>query len=87
MTYFQIYIECIKRKQIEKRKLGANRCTNVLELILTDICGPFPIASWNGQRYFITFINYYSRYEYLCLIHVKSQALDMFKSFIAEVEL
>ena len=37
-----------KNSVIEKRKLGANRCTNVLELIHTDICGSFSIASWNG---------------------------------------
>ena len=54
---FQVCIDCIKGKQIQKRKLGANRCTNVLELIHTDICGPFPIASWNGQQYFIMFID------------------------------
>ena len=87
MTDFQVCIECIKGKQIEKRKLGANRCTDVLELIHTDICGPFPIASWNGQRYFITFIDDCSRYGYLYLIHEKSQALDVFKTFKAKVEL
>ena len=31
MTDFQVCIECIKGKQIEKKKLGANRCTDVLE--------------------------------------------------------
>ena len=87
MKDFQVCIECVKGKQIKKRKLGANRCTNVLELIHTDICGPFPIASWNGQWYFITFIDDYSRYGYLYFIHEKSQALDVFKSFKAEVEL
>ncbi|CAJ2672347.1 unnamed protein product [Trifolium pratense] len=44
-------------------------------------------GSWNGQRYFITFIDDYSRYGYLYLIHEKSQSLDVFKSFKAEVEL
>ena len=87
MTYFQVCIECINGKQIEKRKLGVNRCTNVLELIHTNIYGPFPIASWNGQRYFITFIDDYSRYRYLYLIHEKSQALDVFKFLKAKVEL
>jgi hypothetical protein len=55
-------------------------------LIHTDICGSFPTAAWNGQRYFITFIDDYSRYGYLYLIHEKSQSLDVFKSFKAEVE-
>ena len=57
-----------------------------MELIHTDICGPFPTPSWNGQQYFITFIDDYSRYDYLYLIHEKSQSLDVFKNFKAEVE-
>ncbi|RDX94460.1 hypothetical protein CR513_23156, partial [Mucuna pruriens] len=73
-------------KRTNIRKLGAERAKDVLELIHTDICGPFPTASWNGQQYFITFIDDYSRYGYLYLIHEKSQSLDVFKSFKAEVE-
>ena len=57
-----------------------------MELVHTNICGPFPTASWNGQHYFITFIDNYSRYGYLYLIHEKSQSLDIFKSYKAEVE-
>ncbi|RVW98913.1 Retrovirus-related Pol polyprotein from transposon TNT 1-94 [Vitis vinifera] len=68
------------------KKKNANRCSDVLELIHTDICGPFPTPSWNGQQYFITFIDDYSRYDYLYLIHEKSQSLDVFKNFKAEVE-
>nr|CAN66083.1 hypothetical protein VITISV_028833 [Vitis vinifera] len=84
---FDICVECIKGKQTKTKKLGANRATDVLELIHTDICGPYPTASWNGQQYFITFIDDYSRYGYLFLIHEKSQSLDVFKTFKAEVEL
>ncbi|RVW52379.1 Retrovirus-related Pol polyprotein from transposon TNT 1-94 [Vitis vinifera] len=74
-------------KQTKTKKLGANRATDVLELIHTDSCGPYPTTSWNGQQYFITFIDDYSRYGYLFLIHEKSQSLDVFKTFKAEVEL
>ncbi|KAJ9544451.1 hypothetical protein OSB04_024158 [Centaurea solstitialis] len=87
LTNFQVCVECIKGKQANARRLGSNRAIDVLELIYTDICGPFPTASWNGQRYFITFIDDYSRYGYLYLIHEKSQSLDVFKDFKAEVEL
>ena len=51
---FNICIECVKGKQTNIRKLGANRSSRVLEVIHTDICDLFPTASWNGQRYFIT---------------------------------
>ncbi|KAK9690503.1 hypothetical protein RND81_09G132700 [Saponaria officinalis] len=86
-TDFDVCVSCIKGKQTKVKRLGANRATDVLELIHTDIFGPFPTASWNGQRYFISFIEDYSRFGYLYLIHEKLESLDMFKAFKAEVEL
>jgi len=61
-----------KGKQTKHKRLGANRSSSVLELIHTDIFGPFPTTSWNDQRYFISFIDNYLHYEYLYLIHEKS---------------
>ena len=84
---FEICTNCIKGKQINTRRFGANRATNVLQLIHTNICGPFPTVSWNDQQYFITFIDDFSRYDYLYLIHEKSQSLEVFKSFKVEVEI
>ena len=86
MSDFDICVDCIKGKMTNKRKTGTNQCSSVLELIHTDICGPFPTACWNGHTYFITFIDDYSRYGYLYLIHEKAQALEVFKIFKAEVE-
>nr|CAN73802.1 hypothetical protein VITISV_001401 [Vitis vinifera] len=77
---------CVKGKQTNMRKNDVNRCGDVLELIHMNICGQFPTPSWNGQQYFITFIDDYSRYGYLYLIHEKFQSLDVFKNFKAEVE-
>ena len=59
---------------------------DILKLIHTNICGSFSTSSWNGQQYCISFIDDYSRYGYLYLIHEKSQSLDVFKAFKAEVE-
>jgi transposase InsO family protein len=83
-------IECvnyIKGKQTNKRKYEAKRCNDVLKLIHTDICGPFPKATRNGHRYFITFIDDYSRYGHIYLIKEKAEALDKFQSFKMKVEL
>jgi hypothetical protein len=49
-------IECVKGKQTSMRKYTANRMTDVLELIHTDIYGPFPTATRNGHVYFISFM-------------------------------
>ena len=46
---FEIFTNCIKGKQTNTRRFGANRATDVLQLIHTYICGPFPTVSWNGQ--------------------------------------
>ena len=83
---FEIYTNCIKGKQTNIRRFGTNKASDVLQLIHTDICGSFLTVSWNGQQYFITYIDNFSRYGYLCLIHEKSQSLEMFKSFKVEVE-
>ncbi|RLM64518.1 hypothetical protein C2845_PM16G23290 [Panicum miliaceum] len=57
-----------------------------LELIHTDICGPFSVKSIDGYDSFITFTDDYSRYGYIYPIKEKSEALDKFKEFKAEVE-
>jgi len=81
---FEIYVDCIKGKQTNKSKKGANRSLDILEIIHTDICSPDMDS--HGQRYFISFIDDYSRYIYFYLLHKKSEALDAFKIFKAEVE-
>jgi hypothetical protein len=74
-------IECAKGKQTSMRKYTANRMTNVFELIHTDIYKPFPTATRNCHVYFISFIDNYSRYDYIYLIKENAHVLDTFKSF------
>ena len=83
---FEICTNCIKGKQTNTRRFGANRATDVLQLIHTDICGSFSTISWNDQQYFITFRDDFSHSGYLYLIHQKSQSLEVFKLFKVEVE-
>ena len=58
----------------------------LLECIHIDIWGPYPTPTINGHKYFITFINDFSRYFYVYLIHEKSEALNVFKIYKAKVE-
>ena len=76
---FQICVDCVKGKITRVRKKEATRNKRQLEIIHTDICGPFTSAILGGYKYFITFIDHFSRYGYILLIQEKSEALDMFK--------
>jgi len=85
---FDTCVDCVKGKLTAKvRNIGANRNDNVLELIHTDICGPITPTSMGGYRYFITFIDDYSRFGWIDLLQEKSSSLDAFKSFKAAIEL
>jgi hypothetical protein len=80
-------IDCIKGKYAEQVKKGeAKRSAGVLEIIHTDICGPFPVKSVDSFDSFITFTDDFSRYGYIYPIKELSEALDKFKVFKAEVE-
>ena len=79
-------MDCIKGKLTKTRKQqGATRSSELLELIHTDISGPYS-HSLCGKSFFVTFIDDFSRYGYVYLISHKSKALERFKIFKTEVE-
>ncbi|GJY35077.1 putative zinc finger, CCHC-type containing protein [Tanacetum coccineum] len=82
---FEKCVECIKGKMTKGNKKGDTQSTRLLELIHTDICGPFP-SGIGGHKSFITFFDDYSRYMYLFIINEKFESLEMFKTFKAEIE-
>ena len=63
-----------------------NRLLEPLDLIHTYICNMKSILSRGGNKYFITFIDDYSRYCYVYLLRSKDEAVNAFKSYKAEVE-
>jgi hypothetical protein len=79
-------IDCIRGKYVKKIKKDVKRSAGTLEIIYTDICGPFSMKSVNGYDSFITFIDDYSCYGYIYPIKERSEALDKFKIFKVEVE-
>ncbi|CAL2236277.1 unnamed protein product [Prunus armeniaca] len=58
-----------------------------LELVHTDICGPMQIASMSGNRYFLLFIDDYTRMAWVYFLRNKSNTFECFKKFKAMTEL
>ncbi|KAL8159107.1 LOW QUALITY PROTEIN: hypothetical protein V2J09_000644 [Rumex salicifolius] len=53
-----------------------------LELIYYDICGPITPTSNSGKRYFISFIDDFSRKAWVYLLAEKSEDFSSFKSYL-----
>ena len=49
----------------------------------SDICGPMPTESIGGSKYFVTFIDNFSRCCAVYFLRNKSEVLDKFKEFEA----
>uniref|UniRef100_A0A2N9FKJ8 Integrase catalytic domain-containing protein n=1 Tax=Fagus sylvatica TaxID=28930 RepID=A0A2N9FKJ8_FAGSY len=60
--------------------------TQPLELIHSDVWGPAPVNSSNGYKYYLLFVDDFSRFSWLYLLKHKSDVLSIFKSFKAAVE-
>jgi hypothetical protein len=57
-----------------------------LQLVHTDIYGPLDPISFGGNKYFITFIDDFSRKSWVYFLKEKSSALAVFKNFKAFTE-
>jgi len=57
-----------------------------LQLIYTDICGSLDPVSLGGNRYFITFIDDFSKKLLVYILKGKSAAFTTFKNFKALIE-
>ncbi|GAU43236.1 hypothetical protein TSUD_241260 [Trifolium subterraneum] len=79
---------CLVGKQSRKSFVDhiAIRAKNKLDVVYTDVCGPFDIVSLGGNRYFVSFVDEYNRMMSLYLIKTKDEVLTVFKKFKALVE-
>ena len=74
----------MNRQKFEKDK--ATRASQLLQLVHSDLMGPFQTKSLGGASYVLTFIDDYSRMTFGYLLEHKDQTFDRFKDFKALVE-
>ncbi|UYV68112.1 hypothetical protein LAZ67_5003088 [Cordylochernes scorpioides] len=78
---------CIaKSTKASHKNLGNIRSKQTLELIHTDICGPMPVKSTGGNRYFLSFVDDFSRRITVYLLKNKDEVLKHFDIYGATVE-
>lgn len=64
-----------------------NEYTAPLELVHTDLWGPAHESSTSGYRYYILFVDDFSRYTWVYILKNKSKAFHTFYNFKSQVEL
>ena len=84
----QVCDACVKGKihcQPIPRK-SDSRATGPLDLVHSDVCGPLQVHSMGGSRYFVTFIDDYSKWAAVYPMKAKSECSSWFMEYQAMME-
>ena len=76
-------VHCLARKQkrFSFHSHPPSRKSELLELVHSDLCGPFKVKSKGGALYFATFIDDHSHKIWVYPLKSKDQVFDVFKQF------
>lgn len=79
---------CIVGKHVQTKFPSSTkvRTNQPLQIIHTDVCGPMRTESNGGKKYFVIFVDDYTRYTEVYFIRNKNEVIDIFKMYKAQVE-
>ena len=77
-------VSCLKGKMARKSfpKASTSRTQHPLDLIHSDVCGPMNTETPGKKKYFLTFIDDYSRYTTVYLLNAKDEVSIKLQEFI-----
>jgi transposase InsO family protein len=79
---------CMKGKQPRLPFVSevAPRAKHALGVVHSDVCGPFPEPSLGGNRYFVSFVDEFTRMTWVTLIKFKTEVFTEFQKFKVKAE-
>ena len=75
-----------KHPQEKFEKGHAWRASSPLELVHSDLMGPFPVLSMSKARYVLSFIDDYTRFTWVYFLKLKFEVFQHLKIFKAHAE-
>ena len=81
--------ECCQLGKMKRKPFPinqANRASEKLQLVHSDVCGPMKVPSLNNNKFFLLFIDDQTRYGWIYFLNNKSEVFGLFKKFKALVE-
>lgn len=76
---------CISGKMTRLPFGSRTKSTRLLEIIHSDVCGPISPESFDGNKYFVTFIDDFSNFTVVYLIKHKNQVFNCFQDYVKMV--
>ena len=67
-----------KAKRLSFPRQAQEQSREILDKISSDLCGPLPVTSVNGSKYFVTYTDSYSRYRWTYLLTTKAEQCQIF---------
>ncbi|KAH9704469.1 hypothetical protein KPL70_011474 [Citrus sinensis] len=87
VTSLKFCEKCVFRKATRlKFSSGRKETKQTLDYIHSDLWGPSQVPSLGGARYFVSFIDDYSRKVWIYVLKHKSEALGKFKEWVTLIE-
>ena len=84
---FDFYEHCIYGKQNHVSFLSkATRPKGILKLVHGDVFGPVSVPSLGGSRYYVSFVDDFSKMTWIYFLKKKSKVFERFLEFKAIVE-
>jgi GAG-pre-integrase domain/Integrase core domain len=77
---------CLGKSKILPFPSRTTKTTNAFNLVHSDVWGASSIVSSTGFRYFVTFIDDYTKFTWIYLLRTKSEVFQVFKYFVNMVE-
>ncbi|KAI5350435.1 hypothetical protein L3X38_003326 [Prunus dulcis] len=78
--------ECVQAKQTRNSFKPVERNTQILELIHSYVCDSNRSPTRGGNKYFVTFIDDFSKYCHIYLIKTKDEVFNKLKIYKSEAE-
>jgi len=75
------YCQLAKQTRIPNSNPGTHRATTPLDHIYRDVAGLMATLSLGGAKYFLLFMDDYSRHRTVYTIKAKSEVIDRFRQF------
>ena len=89
LVQFQNF-DCISSHFGKQTKLPFNNSDSFssapFDLIHADIWGPVPVPTEGGSKYFVIFVDDFSRYSWIYLLHHRFKLVSIYQTFHEMVE-